>query len=83
MRLGDRPEDARPEHVAHRGVVCEQILAKGKILPRLHRVAVVVGKPVTPPPVEGRSRRTAATRMTAELALELQRCFTEAQRLAN
>lgn len=61
----------------------EQILAKGKILPRLHRVAVVVGKPVTPPPVEGRSRRTAATRMTAELALELQRCFTEAQRLAN
>jgi 1-acyl-sn-glycerol-3-phosphate acyltransferase len=61
----------------------EQILAKGKILPRLHRVAVVVGTPIMPPPVEGRSRRSAATKMTAELTVELQRCFNEADRLAN
>ena len=61
----------------------EQILAKGKILPRLHRVAVVVGKPIEPPKLEGRARRTAAGRMSQELAVELQRCFTEAERLAN
>ena len=61
----------------------EHILAKGKILPRLHRVAVVVGTPIDPPAIEGRVRRTAATRMTADLAVELQRCFTEAERLAN
>ena len=61
----------------------EQILAKGKILPRLHRVAVVVGKPIEPPQLEGRARRAAAGRMSEELAVELQRCFTEAERLAN
>jgi 1-acyl-sn-glycerol-3-phosphate acyltransferase len=61
----------------------EQILAKGKVLPRLHRVAVVVGKPIPPPPVEGRSRRTATTTMTAELTAELQRVFTEARRVAD
>ena len=60
----------------------EQILAKGKILPRLHRVAVVVGTPVFPPPVEGRSRRSATTKMTAELTAELQHVFSEAVRLA-
>jgi 1-acyl-sn-glycerol-3-phosphate acyltransferase len=61
----------------------EQILAKGKLLPRLHRVAVVVGKPIEPPQLESRARRTTAGRMSGELAIELQRCFTEAERLAN
>jgi 1-acyl-sn-glycerol-3-phosphate acyltransferase len=61
----------------------EQILAKGKVLPRLHRVAVVVGTPIEPPQLEGRARRTAAGRMSADLAVELQRCFTEAERLAD
>jgi 1-acyl-sn-glycerol-3-phosphate acyltransferase len=60
----------------------EQILAKGKKLPRLHRVAVVVGKPLMPPEREGRARRTAAARLTEDLATELQECFDEATRLA-
>ena len=60
----------------------EEILPKGKKLPRLHRVAVVVGQPIVPPVLEGRARRAAATKLTDELATELQRVFTEALRIA-
>jgi len=60
----------------------EGILPKGKVLPRPRRVAVVVGKPVVPPAVDGRSRRSAADQVTAELAAELQRVFTEALAIA-
>jgi 1-acyl-sn-glycerol-3-phosphate acyltransferase len=60
----------------------EHILAKGAKLPRLHRVAVVVGEPLVPPTIDGGSRRRAATKLTDELTTELQRCFDEALRRA-
>jgi len=58
----------------------EHILPKGAKVPRLHRVAVVVGAPLTPPVLDGGSRRRAATKLTDELTTELQRCFDEALR---
>ncbi len=60
----------------------EHILPKGKVFPRIHRVAVSVGHPIMPPVLEGRARRAAATRLTAQLHEELQRCFDDAARLA-
>lgn len=60
----------------------EAILAKGKKIPRLHRVVVSVGRPVMPPEPEGRAKRAAAARLTQELHTELQRVFTDAERLA-
>ena len=60
----------------------ENILPKGKFFPRPHRVTVVVGKPIVPPVLEGRARRAAATKLTDELAAELQRVFTDALLIA-
>jgi len=60
----------------------EHILPKGKLLPRIHRVAVSVGHPIHPPVLDGRARRAAATKLTEELRVELQRCFDDAERLA-
>jgi 1-acyl-sn-glycerol-3-phosphate acyltransferase len=60
----------------------EQILPKGKKFPRIHRVAVSVGRPIVPPVLEGRTKRAAAGRLTEELHAELQRVFTDAERLA-
>jgi 1-acyl-sn-glycerol-3-phosphate acyltransferase len=60
----------------------EGILPKGKVLPRVRRVAVVVGKPIEPPALAGRARRAAASKVTDELAAELQRVFTDALLIA-
>ena len=60
----------------------EHILPKGKIFPRIHRVAVSVGDPLFPPVLEGRARRSAAKQLTAQLQASLQRCFDDANRLA-
>jgi 1-acyl-sn-glycerol-3-phosphate acyltransferase len=60
----------------------EHILPKGKVLPRIHRVAVSVGRPLHPPVLEGRARRTAARGLTAELRAALQQAFDDAERLA-
>ena len=60
----------------------EHILPKGKIFPRIHRVAVSVGEPLVPPALDGRARRGAAAALTAQLHAELQRCFDDADRLA-
>ena len=38
----------------------EHILPKGKLFPRIHRVAVSVGHPIHPPVLDGRARRAAA-----------------------
>jgi 1-acyl-sn-glycerol-3-phosphate acyltransferase len=56
----------------------EGILPKGKRLPRIRRVAVVVGEPIEPPEPTTRARRAAAAKLTGELAAELQRILTEA-----
>jgi 1-acyl-sn-glycerol-3-phosphate acyltransferase len=61
----------------------EHILPKGKLLPRFQRVAVVVGNPIHPPVLDGRARRSAATKLTDELASELQRVFTDALLIAD
>jgi 1-acyl-sn-glycerol-3-phosphate acyltransferase len=60
----------------------EHILPKGRVLPRLRRVAVSVGEPLHPPVLEGRARRRAATELTEQLQTSLQRCFDDAERLA-
>lgn len=60
----------------------EHILPKGKLLPRIHRVAVSVGEPLDPPVLEGRARRSAAKLLTAQLQTSLQACFDDAERLA-
>lgn len=60
----------------------EEILASGKVIPRLHRVAVVVGDPILPPIHEGRVPRAEVSEMTARLRDELQRRFDEALELA-
>jgi 1-acyl-sn-glycerol-3-phosphate acyltransferase len=60
----------------------EHILPKGKLLPRPHRVAVVVGEPIEPPVLDGRARRGAAVQLTESLGTELQQCFDRANKLA-
>jgi 1-acyl-sn-glycerol-3-phosphate acyltransferase len=59
----------------------EHILPKGKVIPRVHRVAVSVGHLIVPPVLESRARRGAAGRLTEELRRELQRCLDDANRL--
>ena len=60
----------------------EHILPKGKLFPRVHRVAVSVGEPLHPPVLEGRARRSAAKLLTEQLQQSLQACFDDAERLA-
>jgi 1-acyl-sn-glycerol-3-phosphate acyltransferase len=60
----------------------EEILASGKKLPRLRRVAVVVGTPILPPPDATTRKRSDLAAITAELQVELQRLFDEAMDLA-
>jgi 1-acyl-sn-glycerol-3-phosphate acyltransferase len=60
----------------------EHILPKGKRFPRIHKVAVSVGRPLYPPELDGRARRSAAKQLTHQLHTELQRCFDDAERLA-
>jgi 1-acyl-sn-glycerol-3-phosphate acyltransferase len=60
----------------------EEILAKGRKLPRLHRVVLVVGEPLDPPSRTGSVRRGDVAALTERLQAELQALFDEAQELA-
>jgi 1-acyl-sn-glycerol-3-phosphate acyltransferase len=60
----------------------EEILASGKVLPRIRRVGIVVGEPIHPPVHEGRVRRQEVTQMTEQLRTELQERFDDALALA-
>jgi len=60
----------------------EQILPSGKVLPRVHKVAIVVGPPIVPRGTEGVRRRSEVAKLTAELGERLQASFDEAQRRA-
>lgn len=60
----------------------EQILPSGKVFPRLHKVAVVVGEPIVLTQAQGVTRRSEVAAVTDELAVRLQRCFDEALRRA-
>jgi 1-acyl-sn-glycerol-3-phosphate acyltransferase len=60
----------------------EQILSSGRTLPRLKRVAVVIGPPILPPSREGGPvKRAGVQAMTADLQVELQRLLDEAMQL--
>lgn len=60
----------------------EEILASGKKLPRLRRVAVVVGPPIVPPAGATTRKRGDLAAITAELQAELQGLFDQAMALA-
>jgi len=57
----------------------EQILSSGRVLPRLKRVAVVIGPPIHPPTRDGGAvKRAGVQAMTAELQVSMQRLLDEA-----
>ncbi len=56
----------------------EEILASGKKLPRLKKVALVVGPPIEPPPGATTRKRSDLVAITSELEVELQRLFDRA-----
>jgi 1-acyl-sn-glycerol-3-phosphate acyltransferase len=56
----------------------EAILAKGRVFPRLRRVAVVVGHPIRVEAQPGTVRRSEVSAVTAQLTAELQRAFADA-----
>jgi 1-acyl-sn-glycerol-3-phosphate acyltransferase len=62
----------------------ERILARGRKLPRLTKVVVVVGEPIDPPerPPGASVRRADVAALTAELTEAVQRLFDEAEALA-
>jgi 1-acyl-sn-glycerol-3-phosphate acyltransferase len=61
----------------------EEILASGKKIPRIHKVVVVVGEPVIPPPHDGGRRpRSQVQALTEVLRGRLQACLDEAQAAA-
>jgi 1-acyl-sn-glycerol-3-phosphate acyltransferase len=60
----------------------EQILPTGKLFPRVHKVAIVVGEPIVPPHTDGVQKRSEVAEITAELRARLQACFDEALRRA-
>lgn len=61
----------------------EMVMPKGKKMIRPHKCVVVVGEPISVSlDAEGRVPRSAVRDVTATLAVELQRLFDEAQRLA-
>ncbi len=57
----------------------EEILEKGRVVPRLHKVRIVIGKPLVPPPVDGRIARSKIAALTDELRVSLQACLDEAR----
>ncbi len=58
----------------------EEILAPGRAIPRLRKVAVVIGAPIYPRPTAKAVDRAEVTRLTEELEHELQALFDEANR---
>jgi len=60
----------------------EEILSKGKVIPRFKRVAIVIGAPILPATVGvDRPKRAAIAATTATLHTELQAVFDEAQEM--
>jgi 1-acyl-sn-glycerol-3-phosphate acyltransferase len=60
----------------------EEILAKGRKVPKLERVVLVVGDPLEPPRRDGPVRRSDVAALTERLRKEVQSLFDEAQALA-
>ena len=60
----------------------EEILSKGRKLPKLHRVVVVVGEPIEPPRREGSAvPRSEVKALTADIGTAIQKAFDEARAL--
>lgn len=60
----------------------EEILPSGHVLPRLHRVVIVVGDPIVPDPSASTRRRSDVAALTETMRARLQECFDEARRRA-
>jgi 1-acyl-sn-glycerol-3-phosphate acyltransferase len=60
----------------------EEILSRGQVRPRLHRVVVVIGEPIVADASASARRRSDVVALTATLATRLQSCFDEARRRA-
>jgi len=60
----------------------EEILASGRLIPRPHKVVLVVGEPIVPGAVGGVRRRSDVQALTAQLRERLQDCFDTARREA-
>jgi 1-acyl-sn-glycerol-3-phosphate acyltransferase len=56
----------------------EEILPTGKVLPRLHRIAVVVGDPIPPPPRGVAVKRADVSELTKQVRVALQDVFDQA-----
>jgi 1-acyl-sn-glycerol-3-phosphate acyltransferase len=59
----------------------EEILARGKAIPKLKKVAVVIGPPIHPRSTGKTVDRAEVTRLTDELEQELQKLYDDANRL--
>jgi 1-acyl-sn-glycerol-3-phosphate acyltransferase len=60
----------------------EDILASGKVIPRIHKVVVVVGEPIVPQHTDGARRRSEYQALTEELRVRLQELFDRAEAAA-
>ncbi|MEX0666051.1 MAG: lysophospholipid acyltransferase family protein [Acidimicrobiia bacterium] len=61
----------------------EEILASGKLLPRIKRVVVVIGPAISPPASgDGPKRRSEIRELTEALRTQLQKCFDTARQVA-
>lgn len=58
----------------------EHVMSKGSRSIRAQRCRIVVGAPIFPPATGGKAPRELVSRMTAELAVGLQRVFDQARR---
>jgi 1-acyl-sn-glycerol-3-phosphate acyltransferase len=59
----------------------EQIMERGRVLPRIRKVALVIGPVIVPPAGGGGSRpRSEISALTQELRVALQTCFDAAQK---
>jgi 1-acyl-sn-glycerol-3-phosphate acyltransferase len=58
----------------------EKILPTGKVLPRIHKVVVVIGAPIPAPATGGVRKRSEVAALTATLQRELEQVFDEAMR---
>ncbi|MGH9026925.1 MAG: lysophospholipid acyltransferase family protein [Acidimicrobiia bacterium] len=55
----------------------EEILPTGKVFPRFHRIAVVVGEPIAPPSRRAAVKRANVTDLTRRVRVVLQEAFDE------
>ena len=60
----------------------ERVMPKGSKFVRPKKVVLIVGKPIVPPPIDGRVPRRVVSELTSQLHVSLQQLFDEADRKA-